>query len=91
MILRNWWIEGRMDGQKTLIGTGPRSKSGGFSLTIKQRVEGESQVMLRIQGEVRGRDAKNPVLALLVTDDKNKVLAQEFSYRNHRDGETDNG
>ena len=38
--VRNFWIEGSVDGYKNNIGMGPQSKDGGFYLTIKQRDNG---------------------------------------------------
>jgi len=40
MAVRNWWIEADVDGRKTPLSGGPRSKDGGFQLTIYQRVKG---------------------------------------------------
>lgn len=35
--VRNFWIEGRIDGRDSTFAAGPATKDGGFSLTIKQR------------------------------------------------------
>lgn len=36
-MVRNFWITLDVDGSKTQIAMGPRSKDGGFNLTIRQR------------------------------------------------------
>lgn len=38
--VRNFWLDLSVDGKKTDVGTGPRSRDGGFDLTIKQRDDG---------------------------------------------------
>lgn len=48
--LKNFWIELLIDGRKTKISTGPRSKSGGFSMTIFMRDRGKSVKGLVITG-----------------------------------------
>lgn len=40
MAVRNFWIEANIDGRDTVLAGGPRSKDGGFSLTVKQRDRG---------------------------------------------------
>ena len=49
---RNFWIELDVDGKKTRVATGPRSKDGGFSMTIYMRDEGGAETAARIRGEV---------------------------------------
>lgn len=51
---RNFWITADVDGRKGEIATGPRSKDGGFSLTVAMRSEGKITRPLTITGEVRG-------------------------------------
>ena len=48
--MRNFWIECKIDGRKTKLTGGPRSKDGGFNLTIYQRSDGESIKVLKIIG-----------------------------------------
>lgn len=38
--VRNFWIELAVDGKRTHIATGPVSKTGGFTLAVKQRHDG---------------------------------------------------
>lgn len=49
--MRNFWVELRVDGQKTIRATGPQRKDGGFRLTIRQRNKGASEEVLRVFGE----------------------------------------
>jgi len=39
--VRNFWIEGQVDGRRGTISGGPIAASGGFRLTIFQRNKGE--------------------------------------------------
>jgi hypothetical protein len=48
--VRNFWIEGTVDGRKSAIAVGPQRKDGGFSLTIKMRDAGSVLDALRISG-----------------------------------------
>jgi len=48
--VRNFWIELEVDGRKQRIATGPRSKDGGFSLTVKMRDQGEIITALGVEG-----------------------------------------
>ena len=52
MAMRNFWIEGQIDGRKSRITGGPQSSGGGFDLTVYQRDDGESKVGARITGRV---------------------------------------
>ena len=40
-VVRNFWLEARVDGFKTDIGTGPKSKDGGMWVKIKRRLAGQ--------------------------------------------------
>jgi len=51
--VRNFWIEADIDGAKTMLSGGPRSKDGGFYLTIKQRDNGSVTTPVKIFGKVR--------------------------------------
>lgn len=48
--MRNFWIEGEIDGRTTKLTGGPVRKDGGFDLTVYQRVEGESVAVATIRG-----------------------------------------
>jgi hypothetical protein len=48
--VRNFWVEGNVDGAKSPQGFGPRNKDGGLSLTIYQRNAGNVEVAVRIRG-----------------------------------------
>ena len=49
MAVRNFWIEVTVDGRKTKIATGPRSKDGGMEITIKQRNNGSIDHALTVR------------------------------------------
>ncbi len=69
MAMRNWWIEVTIDGRKTKLQGGPRAKDGGFTLTVRQRDNGESVGVLRLDGiadsegglRLEIRDADGPI------------------------------
>ena len=42
MAMRNFWIEANIDGRKTKLMGGPRSKTGGLRLQIRMRDSGQS-------------------------------------------------
>ena len=48
--IRNFWIEGVIDGQPTPIAGGPKTKEGGFYITILQRNEGKVMRAMHIKG-----------------------------------------
>jgi hypothetical protein len=48
--VRNFWIEGQIDGRSTRIEAGPQAKDGGFSLTIYQRDKGSVVKAVTIRG-----------------------------------------
>lgn len=52
MAVRNWWIDADIDGRKTELSGGPRSKSDGFNLRVYQRDEGSVVQVLYIYGLV---------------------------------------
>lgn len=37
---RNFWLNINVDGRKAKVGTGPRSRSGGFRCQVLQRADG---------------------------------------------------
>lgn len=39
MAVRNFWIDANIDGRLTELSGGPRDKTGGMDVTIKQRAE----------------------------------------------------
>lgn len=52
MSVRNWWIAADIDGKKTELNGGPRSKDGGFSLRIYQRDQGSIITVAKIEGMI---------------------------------------
>jgi hypothetical protein len=51
--VRNFWLELEVDGKPTKIATGPKSKDGGFLLTVYVREEGHiSNKQLHVRGSV---------------------------------------
>ena len=49
--VRNFWIEGNIDGQKTPVAFGPRNKDGGFIMSIKMRDNGGILSSVHIEGK----------------------------------------
>jgi len=60
--VRNFWIEATVDGRQERIESGPRSKDGGFDLTIKMRDGGGIVTAL----DVRGIAQNNGTLTLAI-------------------------
>jgi hypothetical protein len=50
---RNWWISAEIDGRKTNLAGGPRAKSGGFLLRVRQRDNGASVGAVTLSGIAR--------------------------------------
>lgn len=50
MAIRNFWVEADIDGRSTTLAGGPRSRTGGFELTVKVRDAGA----IKVAAEVRG-------------------------------------
>ncbi len=48
--VRNFWIDGSIDGRDSRLTGGPRSKTGGFSLTGFQRDNGSVSRALIVDG-----------------------------------------
>ena len=63
-VVRNFWIEGNIDGYKSQIKGGPRSKDGGFDLRIYMRQKGEIFNPVKIFG--KAKDEKTLVLYINV-------------------------
>ena len=53
MAIRNFWAEVSVDGYKTKMAGGPRSKNGGMTITVKQRSDGEITAPVKIECEER--------------------------------------
>jgi hypothetical protein len=65
--VRNFWIEGHIDGRDSEVSGGPRNKDGGFRLAIFQRDDGSVRKALTIAGQT-GTDGQ---LHLFVEDATN--------------------
>lgn len=50
MATRNFWIEANVDGRSTTLAGGPRSKDGGFSMTVYIRERGGVKTALNVRG-----------------------------------------
>lgn len=50
--VRNFWIEGRVDGRSSQIATGPIRSDGGFSLSVLMRDDGGIVRALTLDGRV---------------------------------------
>ncbi len=53
--IRNFWIEARIDGRKTVLKGGPRGKDEGFEIDIYQRSSGDRVRILEVTGTVKWR------------------------------------
>jgi len=50
--VRNFWIDLEVDGRKEKVGTGPRTKDGGFYATISIRRDGCVDKAMHIEGKI---------------------------------------
>jgi hypothetical protein len=72
--VRNFFIEGQIDGSKTPIGTGPVSAGGGFELVVRLRENGavSSRALY-----VRGYVADDGILVLIASDGHAQEVVME--------------
>lgn len=70
MVVRNYWLEAKIDGRQTTLSGGPLSREGGFELTVYMRDEGEVTKPLR----VRGYAGEGGKLTLHVADESGAVF-----------------
>lgn len=79
MKLHNFHVVARVDGRDNIVSFGPRSKDGGFSLTITMLNRGEIVKAVQIEGKVKD----NGAALLLIVDG-----SDGYSYvRDHSKGE----
>ena len=77
--VRNWWIEGNIDGRKSALSGGPVSKDGGIDITIYQRDKGQVLDVLIIKGI-----AHDGVLKLEVTNTNDPSGQDSFEIKTER-------
>lgn len=46
--VRNFWVQGQVDGRRSQISGGPRARDGGLALTLYQRRKGAVETALRV-------------------------------------------
>ena len=68
--VRNFWIEAEIDGQKTTLSGGPKSRTGGIEVFIKMRDKGRVDTPITIRGFAH-EDGR---LALYVYGPDNQVI-----------------
>lgn len=62
--VRNWWLRCRADGQQRHVQFGPQAGDGGFFVEVYQRIEGRSEIVGRLTGEVMKSDTRGVRLVL---------------------------
>lgn len=60
--VRNFWLDASIDGRRSYLSGGPRSKDGGFTLSVKVRDHGGITKALTISG--RAKDDGSLVLSV---------------------------
>lgn len=48
--MRNFWLVGNVDGRRTALTGGPRSREGGLDLHLYQMINGESVKAIEVYG-----------------------------------------
>ncbi len=80
MSVRNFYIDCEIDGRKHRLTGGPRSKDGGFEMTITMREEGSiSDTKLIVRGEANPRSWKGIENELVLT--VSKIVDGEMTER----------
>ena len=77
MAIRNFWVEGDIDGRETTLSGGPRASNGGMDVTIKQRDKNSIVVAVRIS--CRRRD--DGLLVTSVRDKDNNPIVEIVTER----------
>ena len=72
-VVRNFWLDGHVDGSQSDIATGPKSIDGGFNLHILQRSDGDVLPVINIDGYY----VSDGVLKLRVWDVQRNVMLAE--------------
>jgi hypothetical protein len=67
--VRNFWIDAKIDGQKSTLSGGPKNKEGGFSMVIKQRDNGTIIKAFTVDGWVK----KDGTLKLAIGSAKARI------------------
>lgn len=60
--IRNFWVELEVDGQQTILASGPKSQAGGFRLAIKIRDNKTIKQAITITGRTLETDPEILVL-----------------------------
>ena len=77
MAVRNFWIDLDVDGRKTHVATGPRSRDGGFDMAIKIRDEGGIAEAMDVTGRVIEGENGESVLSVTARDPQGNELKVE--------------
>lgn len=75
MVVRNFWIEADIDGRIAKVTGGPRSKDGGFTLTIYMRNEGGIDKPIDIKGFAKSDGSL--VLSVVDKENNKEILIKE--------------
>lgn len=78
--VRNFWIEVEIDGQKSKFAGGPQSKDGGFSLTVRQRHEGNIRRSVHIAGWFEDSAEGNKLVLKTTVNPDDKLLRETFVF-----------
>lgn len=76
-VVRNFWINARIDGRNTNLSGGPRSKGGAFEQTIYQRSDGSVTVAAQIDAYAM----TDGTLVLRITDGQGNLIHEHRTNR----------
>jgi len=73
MAVRNFYVEADIDGRKGQLTGGPRSKDGGFHMTLYIRNKGKIEEAFTICGEAIGEES----LSIVIKDSSGLEIRKE--------------
>lgn len=79
-VIRPFYIRASIDGRNTALEGGPKAKTGGQQIILKQRKNGESVTAFSILSYPENRDGKLHLITKVFDRDNKKVAEYETEY-----------
>lgn len=77
MAVRNFWVDGYIDGRETRLGGGPRSKDGGMRVELFQRENGGITTALKVECTAE----RDGTLVTTVLDEEDNLIFEKKTTR----------